>query len=416
MTERVLLLGQLVSRTDVAGGTDLVTALNAPGARVALTPGPPALPRNEWNHAHELDAAVDQALAAGAPADYRLGFGVAGHSDPGFPRGPYVLVAIELPDGRWLTARSSTSHMEWGWRHVAGIWSSLTLVLLVAGILWVARRTTRHLPRLALAAARLGIDVNTAPMEESGPREIKRAARAFNQMQARIRGHMEERTAMLAAVSHDLRTYLTRLELRTETIDDPAQQSRMRADIGAMNQMLEELLSFAREDGRKPDPVPLELRSLLESLVDEQRDLGRRADLAAGELLTLVADPIALKRALTNLLENAIRYGECARLNLQHDLHHGLHHELGDAVVTIDDDGPGISPADRETVLKPFERLDASRNRSTGGSGLGLAIARSIVAKHQGTLTLGDAPGGGLRVELRLPIQAAIQAPIQAPD
>lgn len=270
------------------------------------------------------------------------------------------------------------------------------MVLALAGILWAARRTTRHLPRLALAAERLGMDVEASPVEENGPREVRRVAQAFNGMQERIRDHIEERTTMLAAVSHDLRTYLTRLELRAETIDNADQQAHARRDITEMKQMLDELVQFARADRRPPQPVPLALRALLQSLVDEQVDLGRDAALEPGAKITVHADPVALKRALTNLIENAVRYGERARLALQAD--------AGRAVLTVDDEGPGIPPGERLQVLKPFRRLETSRNRATGGSGLGLAIARSIIIKHRGSLELQEAPGGGLRVRVELPL------------
>ena len=269
------------------------------------------------------------------------------------------------------------------------------MVLVLTAVLWAARRTTRHLPRFAFAAEQLGSQVDTPPLQETGPREVRRAARAFNRMQRRIREHSEERTVMLGAVSHDLRTYLTRLELRAEAINDPDQRAKTRQDLAEMNRMLEELLQFAREDQRHPEPLPLELRSLVESLVDEHRDLGHDATLATGAKVTIHGDPVALKRAINNLIDNAIRYGDRASLELV------CTDET--AVLTIDDAGPGIAAEQRDTVLMPFQRLETSRNRATGGSGLGLTIARTIIDKHRGELELLDAPGGGLRVRVSLP-------------
>ena len=398
MVDRALLLSELVVAHGDGGQQeidDLLTAFSAPGNEVTLSAIAPRIPRKQWNHADEIYAAVVAALEAGAPVDHRFAFAMARRADQELPRGPYFLIGIQLPDGRWLTSRASTTTMEWGWRHVAGSWSTLLMVLVLITVLWAARRTTRHLPRFAFAAEQLGSHVDTPPLQETGPREVRRAARAFNRMQRRIREHSEERTAMLAAVSHDLRTYLTRLGLRAEDINDPEQRAKTRQDLDEMNGMLEELLQFAREDQRDPEKVPLELRSLLESLVDEHRDLGHQAPLGRGAKVTIHGDPVALTRAITNLVDNAIRYGERASLEL-----------VGTdktAVLTIDDAGPGVPTEQRDTVLKPFQRLETSRNRATGGSGLGLTIARTIIVKHRGDLELLEAPGGGLRVRVSLP-------------
>ncbi len=398
MVDRALLLGELVVAHGAAGQQeidDLLTAFSAPGNQVELSDTAPHISSKQWNHADEINAAVAAALEAGGPSDFRVAFPMARRAEQELPRGPYVLIAIQLPDERWLTSTATTGTMEWGWRHVAASWSTLLMVLVLVAVLWAARRTTRHLPRFAFAAEQLGSRVDMPPLQETGPREVRRAVRAFNRMQSRIREHSEERTAMLAAVSHDLRTYLTRLELRAEAINDAEQRAKTRQDLSEMNQMLEELLQFAREDRHDLQTVPLELRSLLESLVDEHHDLGHDATLAPGEKVTLEGDPIALKRAVNNLVDNAIRYGNRAALELTQS---GAR-----AVLTIDDAGPGIAAEHRDTVLAPFQRLETSRNRATGGSGLGLTIARTILDKHGGNLELLEAPGGGLRARVTLP-------------
>jgi signal transduction histidine kinase len=264
---------------------------------------------------------------------------------------------------------------------------------------WAAHHVARPLRRFAAAAERLGLDVYGPPLPEHGSRELRQATRAMNRMQARIRRLVDDRTQMLAAISHDLRTALTRLRLRAEYIDDAEQQKKALADLDDMRAMLDATLAFARDDARAEPRSRVDLASLLQSLCDDHADAGHVAHYGGPARAALDARPVALRRAFANLLDNAVRYGGEAEVTLS-DRADGL-------AVEIADRGPGIAPELREKVFEPFFRIEASRSRDTGGSGLGLAVARSIVRGHGGEITLGDRAGGGLVVRVELPREAA---------
>ena len=251
------------------------------------------------------------------------------------------------------------------------------------------------LGRFAQAAGRLGTDVNAPPMAEAGPSEIVQAARAFNQMQERIQRLVDDRTRMLAAIAHDLRTVLTRLRLRAELIDDAEQQRKAIADLDAMATMLDETLAFARDDGAGEARQDVDLAALVRSLCDDLADVGQPVHYLGPDRLRFACRPVALRRALANLIDNAVKYGREAEV--------GLQTERDTIRLTIEDRGPGISAAAREQVFQPFFRLEPSRSRATGGTGLGLAVARTIVHRHGGEIALDDRPGGGLIVRVTLP-------------
>jgi signal transduction histidine kinase len=279
---------------------------------------------------------------------------------------------------------------------------ALGISVLTAGIallaIWAARRATVPLARFAQAASRLGTDVGAPPMPETGPSEIVQAARAFNQMQERLQRLVDDRTRMLAAIAHDLRTALTRLRLRAELIDDPEQQAKAAADLDAMAAMLDETLAFARDDGARETRQDVDLAALARSLCDDLADTGHPVTYAGPDRLRLACRPVALQRALANVIDNAVHYGGSADVTLRG--------EPDRAVLTIEDRGPGIPRDMREQVFQPFFRLEPSRSRATGGTGLGLAVARTIVHRHGGEITLADRQGGGLVVRIALPRDA----------
>lgn len=307
-------------------------------------------------------------------------------------RGPRIAVAVGLEDGAWAEFAIRPPY----WPLAGALaWLGLTALLLVAALVWGAHRMTRPLRRFAEAADRLGLDANPPPLSERGPRELRNATRAFNRMAARIRRLVDDRTLMLAAVSHDLKTMLTRLRLRAEFIEDAEQKEKAAADLDEMQAMLEATLSFARDDAADERPVPVDLAAMLQSLAADLADAGRAVSYDGPDRLTLRARPVALRRVFENLLDNALRYGEEAAVSLRH--------ADGRAEVRIDDRGPGIPEALRERVFDPFFRVEASRSRDTGGSGLGLAVVRAIVQRHDGDIALEDRPGGGLRARVALP-------------
>ncbi|GBE42690.1 osmolarity sensor protein EnvZ [bacterium BMS3Bbin10] len=310
--------------------------------------------------------------------------------------GQTLMVSLRLSDGSWLNFAAPIEPPKsfWSLRFVL----SMGIMLLGVGILstLVVRHLTRPLGTFARAAHRLGTDVKAPPIPEKGPAEVRQAIRAFNEMQGRLRRFIEDRTQMLAAISHDLGTPITRLRLRAEFIEDEDQQEKMLADLDDMEKMVSSALSFARDEATSEPHAMVDLRTLLQRVCDDTADAGHAVTLDIGDnAVPFACRSVALRRALSNLIGNAVKYGRRARVSLA---------EQDDAIViTIDDDGPGI-PEDRlEDVFKPFRRLEESRSRETGGTGLGLTVARTIVRAHGGGIALSNRDGGGLSVEVKLP-------------
>lgn len=264
---------------------------------------------------------------------------------------------------------------------------------------WVgARWLSQPLYHLAAAARDLGQNVHRPPLPEVGPSECREASRVFNQMQARICQQLEERDRFVAAVSHDLRTPLTRLRLRAECLGDDEQCRLFSRDIAEMDAMIAATLDHLG-GGAKAEPwVMVDVQALIESLADDQQACGHTVQVQ-GQAAPLLAQASALRRCLDNLVGNAIRYGGSAQIRL-HDTAVAL-------TITVRDHGPGLPEAELERVLAPFYRVEASRNRHSGGVGLGLAIANDIIQGHQGTLQLCNAEGGGLLVRVALPRHGA---------
>jgi protein-histidine pros-kinase len=265
---------------------------------------------------------------------------------------------------------------------------------------WVgARWLSDPVRRLAGAARELGHNIHSPPMAETGSRECREATRVFNQMQQHIRAQLEQRDQFVAAVSHDLRTPLTRLALRAESLHDEAERRRFAKDIAEMDAMIRTTLDYLRGAAEAEPWVSMDVASLVGSLVHDQQECGHAV--AFDGLHTQVLLPVrgqtgALRRCITNLLDNAVRYGGGARVQLQ---------QIGTALcVQVQDQGPGIPEGELVKVLQPFYRVEGSRNRHTGGVGLGLAVAHDIARQHGGSLVLRNLPGGGLEAELRLPV------------
>ena len=304
-------------------------------------------------------------------------------------------VGIKQPNGRWTIVRPQASFGLNPWQRRTAIWFVLS-ALAMAPIAYVfARRLSAPIRLFADAAERLGRDPRAAPLALKGPSEIGVAVRAFNDMQERLRRYVEDRTAMVGAIAHDLRTPLTRLRFRIETLPDE-QRNKISADIDQMEAMISATLTFVRDASQPGDRTRLELSSLLESLCDEMAETGANAHAEAGEKVVLEGDPMALRRLFSNLLENAVKFGGQARARVFRDDTH--------AIVEIDDDGPGIPATDVERVFEPFYRREPSRSRQTGGIGLGLAVVRSIARGHGGDVELVNRPGGGLTARVQLPL------------
>lgn len=309
-------------------------------------------------------------------------------------------LAVPLSDGQWLNVSSSFERP--GFRLPPAILGpSLLSLALVLGALWFGlRRITDPLRRLARAADSFGLEAPPPAMPGTGPREVQALAEALVRMQARLSGMIAERTQMLAALGHDLRSPITALRLRAEMVDDDETRERMVASLDEMQEMVETTLAFAR--GVSPDqPLePVDLGAMLSDLAAELSRSGAPVGVVDAEPAVLALKRVPIRRALRNLLENAQRYGGGARVSLRR----GPEAVEPEAVeIAIDDDGPGIPEPDLERVFAPFTRLETSRSRETGGTGLGLSIARAILRAHGGEVRLSNRPGGGLRATVRLP-------------
>lgn len=276
----------------------------------------------------------------------------------------------------------------------------LFLVLIAMLAYVVARMTARPIKRLATAATELGRDIDHPPLAEKGPTEIRQAAKAFNAMQARIRRQIQHRTHMLAAITHDLQTPLTRLRLRLEKVTDPDLQQKLIDDLAVMQGMVREGLELARSIDSSETMQRLDIDSLLDSVCADASDAGQSVELQGKTKAFIVAQPNALRRCLTNLLDNAFKYGQRAEVSI------ALDDLLPNRVlIRIRDHGPGIPEDQLETVFEPFHRLETSRSRDTGGTGLGLTIARNIAESHGALLSLHNHSKGGLEVLLSLPLR-----------
>ena len=300
---------------------------------------------------------------------------------------------LRLQDGQWLHFWSMNTFGHWPQLYR----TLVTAAILAAGVLLAAAMLVRTIgaPLRALAQAADSVGHGTAvTVRETGPRDLNQVARAFNAMQARIGRLIADRSQALAAVGHDLRTPLARMRLRAGFMKADEMRAAMEADIVEMESMLDSVLTYLRYDSDGEEPRKLNLAALVSTLVYADADLGRAVTYAGPDKLVLDARPLAIKRAIGNLLANGLRYGENVRVTLS---------DPGDYVcLRVEDDGPGIPEAELERVLTPFFRLDNARHRDTDGLGLGLAIVSNVVEREGGSLLLSNLPQGGLRVEIRL--------------
>lgn len=307
-----------------------------------------------------------------------------------------IVVSAELASGRWVTTAAPLPALD---ARAFGVLIFQTMVLygfVLLTVLWVGHKLARPLAQLRNAAERFDRRQEQPPIEESGPDDIRRLVAAFNAMRTRINGMLDEKDRMLGAIGHDLRTPLASLRVRTELVEDEGERARMAATIDDMNRTLDDILSLARLGRPSEAEQRVDLPALIDSLTEEFEDLGADVTVEEAGRLAVPMRPNLIKRALRNLIENALKYGQRARVRVRS--------EAGAAIVEVDDDGPGIPEAEIERMFEAFTRLEGSRSRETGGSGLGLALARAIVEAHGGTLTLVNRADGGLRASITLPI------------
>lgn len=304
-------------------------------------------------------------------------------------------VSIPTPDGGWRVVSQTGGFKLDPWQQRALLSFIVTSLVVLGAAYLFSRRLTLPFAQLAEGAERLGRDPRAPPLQIHGASEARQAARAFNDMQERLRRYVEDRTAMIGAIAHDLRTPLTRLRFRIESMPDEL-KAKVASDLDQMEAMVSATLQFVRDATETSQRTKLELSSLVESLADEMQDMSQDVIMEQSDKVVIEGDPVALKRLFTNLLDNAVKYGARARVRV---------FKSGDAaVVEIEDDGPGVSGEDMDRVFEPFYRREPSRNRDTGGVGLGLAVVRSIARGHGGDATLHNRVGGGLTARVRLPL------------
>ena len=314
-------------------------------------------------------------------------------------------VGIALPDGAMISARvlpDQRPRSFWG-----GPWA-VTLLFAVVSVsmlgVWAARALTAPLSSFAKAAESFSLNGAAAPLPERGPEEIRSVAKALNRMRERITALIDDRTRMLAAISHDLRTPITRMRLRSEFIEDEAHRRRMMSDLDQMRSMLESVLSFLRNDRKLEAMTLTDIATTLQLVADQFADVGHKVTYDGPEHAMATVRPDDLSRSVTNLVENSVRYGAIATIRLK---------PSPDIVtIEVEDDGPGISDARKEVMLEPFVRGDDARNMDeAAGFGLGLSIARTIVLAHGGKFSLLDRQPRGLIVCIQLPVRQPNRPP-----
>ncbi|WP_410481753.1 ATP-binding protein [Pseudomonas plecoglossicida] len=315
---------------------------------------------------------------------------------PGYAAERGYALMIELTDKSWVLFRAADR--SWGLDELPRnlIILALMLVSSLAVALLAARYLAKPLERFAEGARHFGKDFNAPPIPVVGPHDLRQAILAFNATQAQLKHFLNDRTQMLAAISHDLRAPLTRMRLRAEFIDDAQLQAKLFKDVDQMQAMVDAALGFFRDDARLEQTTVFDLGELLLTVVDDFKDAGVEVVLSGPHRCVYSGRPVGIRRVLVNLIDNAAKYGREPTVVLAVSARQ--------IEITVQDRGPGIAPELHEQVFAPFYRIEGSRNRDTGGVGLGLPAARAIVLEQGGSITLGNRPGGGLDVRITLPL------------
>lgn len=368
--------------------------------------------RADARHAHDVEAALRAALGEAGVTVGRIDTDIRAiaANDPRLARlgsrlarryarfGAELVIALEIPRHGWLVLS-----LPWarggGWLFWQLLGQTLILYAIVlVPVLWAARHISRPLRALAEAARAFTPGGDHAPLPERGPQDVRAVTTAFNALRLRVSAMLDEKDRMLGAIGHDLRTPLAALRVRIESVEDEGDRARMAETIAEMNEMLDDILSLARL-GRPNEPLTqIDLGSLVDAVVEDFRALGAPVEMAEAARVTLRLRPSLMRRAIRNLIENAVKYGERADVRIV---------ETRDTVaVVVADYGPGIAPERMAAVFTPFTRLEESRNRETGGIGLGLTLASAIVHNAGGSLSLVNRQGGGLDATITLPREA----------
>ena len=409
---RVAALLDILDGTPVADRPTVLATAQLPQVRLRLLDAPaPNLGNRGEPDAEAVRRRIEMALSAPRPvivADrYRLADAIVGPAGGRVENGIWIEAA--LSNGQWLLVVSRLDPpppsdpvaAEFSLASVAA-WVILALALATLLSVVAARRVVKPLSELSAAVDRLGPSGDDSSVPPHGPREIEGIIRAFNRMRERLRRFNEDRTRMMAAMSHDLRTPLTRLRIRIEMAQGLEDQQKMLDELDMMNGMVELILSFTRDDSKQEARSLVDLSALVEGICEDAVDAGEKVTFSGPRNLTISCRPTAMRRAISNLVDNAVKYGGKADVTLAPD--------AGRVVITIEDEGSGIPRGEREKVFEPFYRIGSARDPSTGGVGLGLSVTRSIVWEHGGDITLGNRKGGGLSVRVELPSGPSLNA------
>jgi signal transduction histidine kinase len=381
------------------GGPPLVIARVSAPPKAPPWPPPRSVRTLVQTLSHDLEIQPQDLVIVAEPPRWGFDRHIARISRERFQRnGGSMLapfkVARRLPDGHWLVVEPRQSWPN-QWQQRMLLWFVVSALAVSPLAYLFSRRLAAPIVAFAAAADRLGRDPGAPPLQLKGPKEIATAVVAFNDMQERLRRYVQDRTAMVGAIAHDLRTPLTRLRFRVESAPESL-RAKMAADIDQMEAMIAATLAFVRDATETARHQRLELVSLVQSVADEMAETGLDVVAEPSPQVVIEGDPIGLRRLVTNLLDNAVKFGTRAKTR--------VYAEDGCAMIEVDDDGPGIPSNERERVFEPFHRGEPSRSRETGGAGLGLAVVRSIARAHGGDVVLENRPEGGLRARARLPL------------
>ena len=411
---RVIDIAQLLDSSDVAERERIIRVLRSPQLRIGLHGNAPQLKQRAQEPSpqesvflsmlrHKLgrDREIWVDIRARAPEQARpsgLAYERGEHRARSEIRGggaPALVAHVRLVDGVWLSVDSTLEPQTMSWP-LRAVVSGLVLLLAVIGLAWFGVRwVTRPLKNFTQAAERLGENIDRAPLAETGPTEVASAARALNEMQARLSKYLSDRTRILTAMSHDLKTPITRMRLRAELLENDVTQAKFKQDLAELESMVSGTLDYMRgvQDG---EPLRnIDINALLNGLAADCQELGQVVTIDGIANSDFLGRAQSLKRCLANVIENGIKYGQIAHVRIT-DSAHGLQ-------IVVEDEGVGVPASELPNLFEPFYRVEASRNRDTGGTGLGLSIARSIAVLHGGSLTAENTEHSGLRLTLSLP-------------
>jgi len=411
---RVIDIAQLLDSSDAAERERIIRVLRSPQLRIGLQGNAPQLKQlaqepspqesvflSMLRHKLGRDREIWVDIRARSPEQVRPSRSAYEHGEHRARseiRGggaPALLAHVRLVDGVWLSVDSTLEPQTMSWP-LRAVVSALVLLLAVIGLAWFGVRwVTRPLKNFAQAAERLGENIDRAPLAETGPTEVASAARALNEMQARLSKYLSDRTRILTAMSHDLKTPITRMRLRAELLEHEVTQAKFKQDLAELESMVSGTLDYMRgvQDG---EPLrDIDINALLNGLQADCQELGQVVTIDGFAKSDFLGRAQSLKRCLANVIENGIKYGQTAHIRIT-DSAQVLQ-------IVVEDEGVGVPATELPNLFEPFYRVEASRNRDTGGTGLGLSIARSIAVLHGGSLTAENTEHRGLRLTLSLP-------------